>query len=324
MNRNDNELNLEEIERISESMDEFIVLDITGGEPFIRDDISNVVKIFYENNKIMNAVIVTNGWFTERIKKHVKQILKHCPELHLLLNVSIDATGREFDKIKGVDHVYEQSIATFKQMGAIREENANFQLGIVMTYSTLNQESIIDTYYELKKKLRPDSVKVAIVRGVPKDVKIKNINLDNYIKLSKIIKNDLTKGRVKVFSRFLAFRNLVKAANILSYEENIKIWEANRCLTPCFACILNVIFYSDGDVHACELIDSSIGSFRENNFNFKKIWRSNKAVEFRTFVKRSKCFCTHECNLYTNILYNIRYYPRIFKYLGRFLKTTEQ
>ena len=57
-------------------MDRFILLSLTDGEPFIRDDISDIVKIFYKNNKIMNLIIVTNGWFTEETMKHIKKILK--------------------------------------------------------------------------------------------------------------------------------------------------------------------------------------------------------------------------------------------------------
>jgi len=322
LNKNTNELNLEEIEKISKGMDEFIILDITGGEPFIRDDISDIVKIFYENNKIMNVVIVTNGWFSEKIKKHVAQIVKQCPKLHVLLNVSIDGIGKDFDRIREKDHAYEHCTETFKQLNPLREEYENFQMGIVITYSTLTQDSIIDTYYELKRKFRPDSVKVPLVRGAPKDAKVKNVKLDNYIKLSKIIEKDITHGDVKSFSKF-PLRNFVKAANIMTYEENIKVAKTNEWVTPCYAGILNVIFRSDGDVRTCELLESSIGTFRENDYNFKKIWRNSKAVAFRKFVKDTKCFCTHECNAYTNILFNLKYYPRIFKHMGKFSKSNE-
>ena len=45
-------LSLEEIKKISSSMGNISKLLITGGEPFLRDDISEICEIFYKQNKI--------------------------------------------------------------------------------------------------------------------------------------------------------------------------------------------------------------------------------------------------------------------------------
>ena len=45
LNKKFNELTLEEIDKFTKTMDPLLSLSITGGEPYIRDDIDKIVKI---------------------------------------------------------------------------------------------------------------------------------------------------------------------------------------------------------------------------------------------------------------------------------------
>lgn len=317
LNSGKKDLGLHEIREISKGMEDFAVLDITGGEPFIRDDISDIAKIFYENNRIANVIIVTNGYFTSRIERHVREILRSCPGLNLLLDVSIDAIGADFDRIRGADSAYEKAVSTLQSVAPIRENNHNFKAGVILTYSALNRDSAIDTYSFLKKTGLFDSFKVTLVRGSSREAKVKDVPIDNYIKLSEIIERDLLNKSLGSGQKHIS-GYLLKAANILSYKTNIDTVNSGKWSFPCFACILNAVIYSDGRVHACELIDSPIGDLRTQGYNFRDIWRFPEAADFRKKVRMHKCFCTHECNTYTNILFNIKFYPRIFLCLMRF------
>ena len=55
------ELTINEIEKISQSLGRILFLLPTGGEPFLRDDIAEIVHIFYRNNKVANAGCVLVG-----------------------------------------------------------------------------------------------------------------------------------------------------------------------------------------------------------------------------------------------------------------------
>ena len=65
--RKKDELTLDEIRKISEKLKPFIWLLISGGEPFLRDDIFDICKTFYQNNNVKNITIPTNGLETEKI-----------------------------------------------------------------------------------------------------------------------------------------------------------------------------------------------------------------------------------------------------------------
>ena len=71
----------------------------------------------------------------------------------------------------------------------------------------------------------------------------------------------------------------------------------------------------EGDVYPCEILDEShkIGNIREFNLDFKKLWLSHKAKEEVKFIRKTKCFCTHECFNTVNILFNPKFYGKILK-----------
>ena len=72
--------------------------------------------------------------------------------------------------------------------------------------------------------------------------------------------------------------------------------------------------FSEGQVLPCELlIDKQIGNVRDVDYDFKKLWYSPKADEIRRYIRDTKCFCTYECFLTINILFNPLVLPRVFK-----------
>jgi radical SAM protein with 4Fe4S-binding SPASM domain len=73
--------------------------------------------------------------------------------------------------------------------------------------------------------------------------------------------------------------------------------------------------YPEGDVYPCEILDDShkIGNIRDFDLNFKKLWLSHKAKEDIKFIRKTRCFCTHECFNSVNIFFNPKFYPKIIK-----------
>ena len=68
-------------------------------------------------------------------------------------------------------------------------------------------------------------------------------------------------------------------------------------------------------VYPCEILDDShkIGNIRDFDLDFKKLWLSQKAKKEVNFIRKTKCFCTHECFNSVNILFNPKNYLEIIK-----------
>jgi molybdenum cofactor biosynthesis enzyme MoaA len=70
-------MTIQKINRISETLvNRLATLSITGGEPFLRDDLVEIVEAFVKNNLTRKVNIATNGFFTKKIVKVVREILE--------------------------------------------------------------------------------------------------------------------------------------------------------------------------------------------------------------------------------------------------------
>jgi len=285
INKNTKELSLDEINKFSETMNNIVHLNLTGGEPFLRNDLSEIVNIFYKNNSLQNIAIPTNGFLTKQILKIVKQILENCPNLAVMISLSLDGLKEQHDKIRGVKGSFNNAMKTYKELSKLRNK-----------YEHLNLE-IID---------------VAFIRGNPRDKKAKSININNYIKICNQIEKDLSSKELIGYTNF-SLSSLSSAVKTLKRKIIAKTYKENKFQTRCFAGNLSAVIYSNGDVFPCELLNKKIGNIRDYNYDFKALWLSKNAKSIREYIKKTRCFCTHECNLTTNILFNLRYLPYLIK-----------
>lgn len=103
--------------------DKFIWLTITGGEPFLRDDVWRFVKLFFETQKnLLTVNIDTNGVLTNRIFEQVRRMLQYVPsDKNIVIAVSIHGSKEVNDSFYGVP-VYEKIVETIRRLKELEEE----------------------------------------------------------------------------------------------------------------------------------------------------------------------------------------------------------
>ena len=84
------------------------------------------------------------------------------------------------------------------------------------------------------------------------------------------------------------------------WELSIKMLEKGQCEIPCYANTMESVLYANGGVAFCEL-SKTFANIREYDFDFKVIWKSEKAHKMRKFI--SRCCCIHGCNLTTGLTF---------------------
>jgi GTP 3',8-cyclase len=97
-------INMEEIGRLAKALSELGVskIRLTGGEPTIRKDFFEIVKIIKENSGIKKTVITTNGYRLDKITNDIKNSGLDG------INISIDSLdSKTFKKITGHDRLEE-------------------------------------------------------------------------------------------------------------------------------------------------------------------------------------------------------------------------
>lgn len=299
LNKNEKELTLEEIEQISRGIPKFTYLLLGGGEPFMRKDLDRIVNTFYVNNNVLNTSISTNGYYTEHIVRTVKEILSKYNH-HLVVNVSIDGIGKSHNEIRNAQ-VFDKAVKTIEELKKIK--NKNFNVGVIITMSPFNQDKLKDIYSYVKN-LGVDSISLNYMRGIKMDMDIKN-----YDEMQDIMKNDLENRRIKGFHSFLFSR--INVASKIKMRKYISRTVKEGYQMPCYAGKLNCVITNTGKLYPCEMLEMCMGDLRKESF--KKIWNSPDSKKIREFIKKSKCYCTEECNVNMNMLFSLNYAPKIIR-----------
>lgn len=322
--RHTGELTIDEIEKVSRSMDDMIFFTPTGGEPFLRQDLPEIVKIFHKNNHAPNVGIPTNGSLTSRVIDGTRAILDACPNVDLHIDVSIDGIGEDHDRFRGFKGLFDRAIQTYRELRVLEKHYKNFSACIQIAVSAYNHEKLNEIYDYLKTHVGVNTVFTLLLRGEPKDPAAKytppidpqanQFHIDNYLAFHDHLERDNKARELSGYYK-LPFGDFINAKRIIRPKIIAKMVKERRFVIPCYAGTLGGNMFSNGDVLACELMGEEfvLGNVRDYDYDFKKIWYSPKADQVREWISKTKCYCTYECFLTVNILFNPLMYPVILK-----------
>jgi len=322
LNKKMNELSLEEIDAFTKTMDPLLSLILTGGEPYLRHDLDQIVRIFYENTKMPIVTIPSNGWYLDKMSKQIRNMMKWCPELVLNQLISIDGLKEDHDKIRmqglnkgsGAAGSFDKALNSMKLIKELQKEFGRINLGVATTFTSQNQHKIKDIIKGIYELAEPDNISIALVRGDPKEKVNVNLDIKLYQEAMKYRDSLFFEKKMSGHTKFSG-NKLATAGRIILGQKVQQIYETNQYQMPCYAGNLSGVMYPEGQTHPCEILDKShmIGNIRDFNLDFRKLWLSQKAKEEVGFIRKSKCFCTHECFNIVNILFNPKFYPKILK-----------
>lgn len=249
-----------------EVLPSFKFVNITGGEPFVRRDLEDIVEVMY--NKSERVVISTSGWHTDRIFK----LAERFPNIGI--RVSIEGLSRKNDELRGRDSSFDRGL---KVLLGLKEMGVK-DIGYGCTVSNKNSDDML-WLYKLSRELDMEFATAAFHNSYyfHKD--------DNYIdnkqevisNFHKLIEMLLKENSPKSWYR--AFFNL----GLINY-----IREQPRML-PCEAGTANFFIEPYGDVYSCNGLEErywkeSMGNIRDFS-SFEELWFSEQAYRVRDLVR---------------------------------------
>ncbi|MCF8095469.1 MAG: radical SAM protein [Desulfobacteraceae bacterium] len=251
-------------------------LDITGGEPFIRDDLAEFFYGICELKKtrlrsLRSIAVTTNGLLTKRVLDITERILPELENagLDLVVVCGMDAAGELHDRIRNVDNAWTKVNSTLEGLLELKRKHANFVIGLKTTILPLNIDELerISSYAE-KKGLFTIISPAIITPG-----RYLNREQADILTFSN---NDIRK-MVSFFSKHHS-QWLFHADTLLEY------WKTGRVNKPC-TCGFNYFFvrYS-GEMHLCPLATESIGNITD--IDPEELLRSKKAYSLRRKIGR--------------------------------------
>lgn len=148
------ELSLEKIkfiiDKISETLkDSFILVNITGGEPFLREDLFDILSYIEDKKNFKEFNIITNGILIDNEK--IENLNNYKKFKYLKISIeSVNEDKNDYIRGKGNLKKVIENIKLFKS-------NSNKKILIMITLGSYNYEGIID-FLDFSKDLNVDGV----------------------------------------------------------------------------------------------------------------------------------------------------------------------
>ena len=229
------ELTLEEVDKITASMGKSLMFLLpTGGEPFLRKDIGEIVKIFYKNTGVRNVGIPTNGSTVVRTLKIVEDVLKACPDLDLGIDVSLDGVGALHDEIRVFPGLFERSVQTYKELKKLSKHYPRLNVNVETTVSSHNDKHLMENYAWFRRELEVDNVFTLLTRGSPKESIAKFFDVKLYEEYADLIEQDMKSGSLSGYDTF-PFADIINAKRIVRHRLIAEIAKTNTYQIPCYA-----------------------------------------------------------------------------------------
>lgn len=303
------ELNLEEIEQITRSMDSLLWLLFSGGEIFVRQDLPDIVESFYRNTQPVIITLPTNGVAPNLILPATEEILERSPQSAVVCKISLDGIGADHDAIRATPGNFDKAMETYEGLRRLGEKHHNLQLGINTVFCSDNQEkmdAIIDYVNTLPGC---ETHTISLVRGNPSDKSCKRVDLDLYRRAIGRLEQEMKGDEAKMYH--FAMARLKSAQDLVQRRLIYETVRQGRRQLPCYAGRIGAVMNEVGDVFPCEILSDKMGNVREAGYDFKQVFNSETANQVRAKINRTKCYCSHECYFVTNILFNPMMYGEV-------------
>ncbi|MBI4596258.1 MAG: radical SAM protein [Candidatus Tectomicrobia bacterium] len=300
------ELSLGEIEQTFGTMDPVFFFNISGGCPFLRDDLPEIIKLASVYLKPRVIHIPSNGLEPDRIMSMLSTILKdlsHRSEgTYLQIKPSMDGLGACHDRIRGTKGNFDKLLLLMENLKTLQKSYPKLQVGLGTIISTLNIDRLgeiikfidqleIDSYIAEIAEIREEMLNAsAALTPRPEDYR-QAVGL-------------LCRHFGKRPSKSVGLTKFTRALRLIYYPLSLRILSEARQVIPCYAAFSNVHLSAYGEVWSCATLGSkkSLGNLREQSYNFRKIWQSKKANDVRDFIISWNCSCPLANQAYANML----------------------
>ncbi len=306
-NRGKNELTVEEYDKITKKIKLINVLGISGGEPFFRKDLSEIIKVIYKNCRPLVVDLPTNGSFTESILKQVEDIAKNCPEMTIDLQLSIDGPEKIHNEIRGLSDGFQKMKETYRGLVNLKHKYKNLKLKACVVYSHYNQDYIEELFDILDRDFKDlDRIIFSVVHGSVSNNEAFQFDWDKYFRIC-----DKIRSKAKVNNIFDFHSIFTVALRMVKNDFLKKALKTKDMYKNCQAGKRVIVVGETGNVFPCEPLWQSVGDLRKNGYDINEIMNSDEMKKFNEKINKEKCNCHWGLVMSNSLLYKPQYYPKI-------------
>lgn len=258
------EISIETIKKLPE----MYFTNITGGEPFIRDDLKDIVRELLKKSD--RIVISTNGFFTDRIV----ELCKEFPQVGI--RISIEGLEKTNNEIRGLDDGFNRGYTTLKKLVDMGMKDVGFG----MTVQDRNAADLVPLY-NISDELGMEFATASLH------------NSFYFVESNNIIKDRLTVAQnfEDLINRLLDSNSPKKWFRAYFNHGLINYIFSQKRLLPCDMSFDTFFIDPYGDVMPCNGTKEKQVMGNLNRQSWEELWNSDQAEKVRSFVRN----CDRNC-----------------------------
>ena len=277
-------------------------ITFTGGEPFLRKDLDDLVISAYQHCRPQVITIPTNGMLTERVLVMTERMCAECPASSIGINLSLDGIGDEHDDIRGVEGNWSLSMETWRRLKELQQHHKNLVLTVHTVISRFNAQRFL-AIQEGLAFLEPDSY---ITEVAEERVELDTMGwgitprAEDYDEIADFLSRQARQAPAKGIAK------LTQAFRAQYYQLAKQVLHEQEQAIPCYAGWASAHIAPNGDLWSCCIRAEPVGNLREHDYDIGPIWRGAAMGELRGSIRRKECACPMANANYANMLLHPR------------------
>ena len=299
------ELSLDEIGKLAAGIGPLLQLSLTGGEPFLRSDFTELTSIMLDHTQALRVTVPTNASLTDKMVAYLEELLPRYPDTSFRLAFSIEGIGDEHDRLRSMPGSYQKVQESYAAISPLRQRFDNFALECNSVFSAGSETTLIPTIKHLAKEFRFDSISVTYARGNIKDPELQKISKQRYRET-----NDFIMGLDKRRKKGLIYP-VVRGIAEVTRDIMMRTEFDGEFVTPCMGGKKLIVVSETGDVLPCEILGKTMGNLRDFDFALYDLLAEPANRDLLKWIEESECKCSFECALAANVAWHPSLYPRV-------------
>lgn len=327
-------MNLDEMAALSSSLVAPLhSLVLTGGEPFLRNDLYEICALFHRRNRVHTVFLPTNGLLTDAITNTVARICTELP-LNVYVQISLDDFPGRHDALRGVEGCFHKAVAAAQTLKAMQARFPRLYVTLATTLhagnvsrlealaSFVQHELALPQTFELvrgagfRDTIAPSAAE--LVAHAPADPAVRPVPLEELDALCRRLAVVFWHNAKLAAGGNPVLAPLVYAYRVARYQHLRDVLRRRRPFR-CPAGSTTGVVYPDGQVAFCEFLPP-VGDLRDADYDFRAVWHAPAAEAMRARVRH--CYCTHSCFQAVAMMREWRVYAWLAYHASRYLLAT--
>ena len=294
---------LQTFEKMAKSIPRLKSLLISGGEPFLREDLFDIISLFIQHCGVRFISIPNNGFFTDRIVSMTREFLKKEKHAFLTLLFSIDGFAETHDAVRGMKGSHERAMTSVREMIKLRNEFSNVRVTLTTVACKENKDQLLEWAQFVHKtfptldyhNLELSRVGMPHIDAIPNIREINSKFKEAYGSISKYYNLEKKDNHVYPFFSDKIARLLTRSFDLLRMDIYEKLVNKSQDWPfPCLAGRTIAVVDANGDFRACELRKVLL-NLKEVDYDIPQAIATEANRHEVAQIAEGKCFCTHGC-----------------------------